>query len=65
MTDHKNMKLDDNAMEVATGGINIIAGLDEHEVVQVAAKVVELSGVPSSVKTLVKIATANDDKETE
>lgn len=45
-----NMELRDEDLMAASGGKKIIAGLDEKQIVDVASRVLEMSGISPTVK---------------
>lgn len=49
---NKNVELNDDDFEAATGGRKIIAGLDEKELADVASRVLEVSGVTPAVRSM-------------
>ncbi|MCR5404073.1 MAG: hypothetical protein K6E91_09710 [Butyrivibrio sp.] len=48
----RNTELRDDDMMAASGGKKIIAGLDEKQVVEVAERVLEMSGVSPNIKKI-------------
>ena len=48
----RNTELRDDDMQIASGGMKIIAGLDEKQVVEVAERVIEMSGISPTIKKI-------------
>ena len=62
-SNNKNTELRDEDMQVASGGKKIIAGLDEKQVVEVAERVLEMSGISPTIKKIAGNINHQDNTE--